>query len=125
MDSTPPTHDSPVISDKATASTTRRWCIYGIIAWGLAAGLYLLINTAALGLINMVSSPPSGPRSLPPMIWLRVALLMLPMCVLLYWFRGSRRRGSPVARYGAMIVAMLGIALHFGWVLYFVSVISG
>lgn len=125
MENATPQPQSTGEPHKSQAATTRRWCIYGILAWGLAAGLYFLLNVLVLGIANMVSTPPSGPRVVPTFIWLRVMLLLLPVIPLLWWFRITGRSASRGIQHAAMIVAMLGIALHFGWVLYFVSMLSG
>ncbi|MCA9276776.1 MAG: hypothetical protein KDA29_12170 [Phycisphaerales bacterium] len=109
----------------ASSATTRRWCVYGIIAWGLASGLYLLLNGLALGLGNMINTPPTGPRSMPPVIMLRIALLAVPILPLMFWFVIAKRGNSHATHYGAMTVALLGIGMHFAWILLFAKLLAG
>lgn len=99
---------------------TRRWCVYGILAWGLAASGYFLVGAAVTGMVNMINTPPEGPRTLPLGAWLRVGVLAAPILPLLYWRFTCARRNTRVALHGAMGVALLGIALHFAVILYFV-----
>lgn len=119
MDSTTPA--KPI----ASSATTRRWCVYGVIAWGLAAGLYYLLNAIVLGLGNMINTPPTGPRTIPPEIMLRIGLLAVPILPLMFWFVIAKRSNSHATHYGAMIVALLGIAMHFAWILLLAKLLTG
>ena len=117
--------DSPDRDQQRSIATTRRWCVYGIIAWGLASGLYYLLNAAVLGLGNMINTPPEGPRTISPEIMLRVGLLALPILPLVFWYAIAKHRHSSASQYGAMIVALIGIAMHFAWVLFLAKLLGG
>lgn len=122
MENTPHPSEPTDARYQRRTSTARRLVGYSVIAWGLAGGTYLLIGAVIDGLARMVSPNPSG---LDQAFWLRLVLLWAPIPLSLLWWWTRKTRSAMKTLIGSMIIALLGIALNMGVVLYIAMLLGG